>query len=172
MFGHKGSHAKQSQATDKDCQPGKEGGQPAYVLLVTKFSSVGSVDKSILKGLLGIKTFKYTLVICYSSTGTHLWVNTQLYRTPGIIIKKVNTWLHLRDNGKGIPEEAQSKIFNKYTSYTTFGTASEKGSGLELLLCKEFVERNNGTIRFESKARIGSTFYFTVPIENEELVAL
>jgi signal transduction histidine kinase len=81
--------------------------------------------------------------------------------------------LKIQDNGKGIPEEAQSKIFNKYTSYTTFGTASEKGSGLGLLLCKELVERNNGTIWFESKAGVGTSFYFTVPlIKNEELIAV
>ncbi|WP_413667600.1 ATP-binding protein [Mucilaginibacter sp. Mucisp86] len=81
--------------------------------------------------------------------------------------------LKIQDNGKGIPEESQSKIFNKYTSYTTFGTASEKGSGLGLLLCKELVERNNGTIWFESTAGIGSSFYFTVPsVKNEELVAI
>jgi signal transduction histidine kinase len=81
--------------------------------------------------------------------------------------------LIIQDNGKGIPEEAQSKIFNKYTSYTTFGTASEKGSGLGLLLCKELVERNNGTIWFESKAGVGTSFYFTVPsIKNEELIAV
>jgi signal transduction histidine kinase len=83
------------------------------------------------------------------------------------------TVLTIQDNGKGIPEEAQSKIFNKYTSYTTFGTASEKGSGLGLLLCKELVERNNGTIWFESKTGLGSSFYFTVPsIKNEELIAV
>jgi len=72
----------------------------------------------------------------------------------------------VKDNGKGIPKEAQDKIFNKYTSYTTFGTASEKGSGLGLLLCKELVEKNNGTIWFESMAGIGTTFYFTIPLFN------
>jgi signal transduction histidine kinase len=69
----------------------------------------------------------------------------------------------VKDNGKGIPEEAQAKIFDKFSSYTTFGTASEKGSGLGLLLCKELVEKNNGTIWFESKAGIGSSFYFSIP---------
>lgn len=72
----------------------------------------------------------------------------------------------VKDNGKGIPEEAQAKIFDKFSSYTTFGTASEKGSGLGLLLCKELVEKNNGTIWFESKAGIGSSFYFSIPSLN------
>lgn len=100
----------------------------------------------------------------FSKAGDHVTVTAEKSEAFAI--------LKIRDNGKGIPEEAQSKIFNKYTSYTTFGTASEKGGGLGLLLCKELVERNNGTIWFESKAGIGSTFYFTVPIENEELVAV
>jgi two-component system sensor histidine kinase/response regulator len=73
------------------------------------------------------------------------------------------TIISVKDDGKGIPEEAQAKIFDKFSSYTTFGTASEKGSGLGLLLCKELVEKNNGTIWFESKAGIGSSFYFSIP---------
>lgn len=73
------------------------------------------------------------------------------------------TIINVKDDGKGIPEEAKAKIFDKFSSYTTFGTASEKGSGLGLLLCKELVEKNNGTIWFESKAGIGSSFYFSVP---------
>jgi two-component system sensor histidine kinase/response regulator len=77
--------------------------------------------------------------------------------------KESSTVITVKDNGKGIPEEAQSKIFNKFTSYTTFGTASEKGSGLGLLLWKELVERNNGTLWFESKAGIGSSFFFSIP---------
>jgi len=74
----------------------------------------------------------------------------------------------VKDNGQGIAPEAQNKIFNKFSSYTTFGTAKEKGSGLGLLLCKELVEKNDGTIWFESKLGEGSTFYFTIPIDKKE----
>jgi signal transduction histidine kinase len=77
--------------------------------------------------------------------------------------KEAFTTITVKDNGKGIPEEAQAKIFNKLSLYTTFGTASEKGSGLGLLLCKELVEKNNGTLWFESKTDIGSSFHFTIP---------
>lgn len=73
------------------------------------------------------------------------------------------TVITVKDNGKGIPEESKAKIFDKFSSYTTFGTASEKGSGLGLLLCKELVEKNNGTLWFESMEGIGSSFYFTIP---------
>jgi signal transduction histidine kinase len=77
--------------------------------------------------------------------------------------KETFTVVTVKDNGKGIPTAAQSLIFNKFVSHTTFGTASEKGSGLGLLLCKELVESNNGTLWFESKEGIGSSFYFTIP---------
>jgi two-component system sensor histidine kinase/response regulator len=73
------------------------------------------------------------------------------------------TVITVKDNGKGIPEESKAKIFDKFSSYTTFGTASEKGSGLGLLLCKELVEKNNGTLWFESMEGIGSSFHFTIP---------
>ncbi|GAA3976288.1 hypothetical protein GCM10022210_28740 [Mucilaginibacter dorajii] len=73
------------------------------------------------------------------------------------------TVVTIKDNGRGIPAEAQSLIFNKFVSHTTFGTASEKGSGLGLLLCKELVESNNGTLWFESREGIGSSFYFSIP---------
>lgn len=71
----------------------------------------------------------------------------------------------IKDDGQGISQEAQSKIFNKYTSYSSFGTAQEKGSGLGLLLCKELVEKNQGKIWFESKPNKGTTFYFTIPLK-------
>jgi len=83
--------------------------------------------------------------------------------TIGTEKKESSTVITVKDNGKGIPEEVQAKIFDKLSSYTTFGTASEKGSGLGLLLCKELVEKNNGTLWFESKAHVGSSFHFTVP---------
>lgn len=100
----------------------------------------------------------------------NLMENAVKFSEPGNIVtvfaerKTPSMVIIVKDNGKGIPEEAQSKIFNKYTSYTTFGTASEKGSGLGLLLCKELVEKNNGTIWFESKLGIGTSFYFTIPL--------
>ncbi len=67
------------------------------------------------------------------------------------------------DNGMGIKPEAQELLFEKTSSYSTRGTANEKGTGLGLILCKEFVEKNGGRIWLESEWGKGSTFYFTVP---------
>ena len=75
----------------------------------------------------------------------------------------------VEDNGIGISEENQEKIFRIDTQYHIDGTANEKGTGLGLILCKEFVEKNNGTIRIESKENEGSKFIFTVPLFNNSL---
>jgi signal transduction histidine kinase len=70
--------------------------------------------------------------------------------------------ISVKDYGIGISKEAQKFLFDKTTGYSTRGTQNEKGTGLGLILCKEFVEKNGGTIWFESEEGKGSTFYFTV----------
>jgi signal transduction histidine kinase len=68
----------------------------------------------------------------------------------------------VKDNGVGIAPENLEQIFDKSTHYTTRGTANEKGTGLGLKLCKEFVEKNGGKIWVESELGKGSTFKFTL----------
>jgi PAS domain S-box-containing protein len=67
------------------------------------------------------------------------------------------------DNGLGIKKEAIEKLFRIEESYSTIGTKNEKGTGLGLILCKEFVEKHRGKIWAESELGKGSTFYFTIP---------
>jgi len=68
----------------------------------------------------------------------------------------------ISDNGVGISPDVQKILFEKTTGYSTRGTANEKGTGLGLILCKEFVERNGGSIWLESEVGKGSTFFFTL----------
>ena len=83
--------------------------------------------------------------------------------------KKQTEWMmSIADNGVGIKEEAIDKLFRIDQSYSTMGTQNEKGTGLGLLLCKEFVEKNGGKIWVESEhggpqGSSGSKFHFTVP---------
>lgn len=70
---------------------------------------------------------------------------------------------HIKDTGVGIKEENAAKLFNIDTNYTTLGTAEEEGTGLGLILCKEFVEAGGGKIWVESEPGKGSDFIFTIP---------
>lgn len=70
--------------------------------------------------------------------------------------------LSVHDNGVGIRPEVQQILFDKTAPYTTRGTANEKGTGLGLILCKEFIEKNGGRIWVQSSEGKGSTFFFTV----------
>jgi len=74
--------------------------------------------------------------------------------------------LSVFDNGIGIPQENLSKIFALDAGYTTQGTRGEKGTGLGLLLCKEFVQMNGGEISVESEVNQGSTFYVLLPVHS------
>ena len=68
----------------------------------------------------------------------------------------------MQDSGTGISKEALDKI-NENNFYTTKGTASESGTGLGLMLCKEFLARNGGQMHIESEPGKGSVFSFTLP---------
>jgi len=67
------------------------------------------------------------------------------------------------DTGVGIQGEKLDALFTTGGSHTTMGTAKEKGTGLGLMLCKEFVEKNGGSLRISSQPGKGSTFSFTLP---------
>lgn len=78
---------------------------------------------------------------------------------------KGNFWLtEVSDTGVGIDSDSLGKLFGM-TNYSTFGTQMEKGTGLGLLLCKEFVEKNGGRIWVRSELGKGSTFSFTLPLQ-------
>ncbi|WP_083902106.1 tetratricopeptide repeat-containing sensor histidine kinase [Balneola vulgaris] len=68
----------------------------------------------------------------------------------------------IKDTGIGIPESMRDTLFKPF-SETRRGTAQEKGSGFGLSICKEFVERMNGSLTFESKENEGSTFIIKLP---------
>ena len=68
----------------------------------------------------------------------------------------------VKDDGVGIPESSMDKIFNSNT-WTRVGTGKEKGSGFGLSMTKEFVEKMNGRIWFESEEGEGTTFYVELP---------
>jgi len=69
----------------------------------------------------------------------------------------------VEDNGVGISPENIDKLFRIDSHYTTVGTTNEQGTGLGLIICKEFIEKHNGKIWVESQLGIGTKFHFTLP---------
>jgi signal transduction histidine kinase/ligand-binding sensor domain-containing protein len=74
------------------------------------------------------------------------------------------------DSGVGIPQEKIPLLFRIETNTSTKGTSQESGSGLGLILCKEFVERHHGKIWVESIVGVGTQFKFTLPVKLIEFV--
>lgn len=85
----------------------------------------------------------------------------------GAIARKNKTEVYVKDSGSGIPKNQHAKLFELKDGKSTFGTKGEKGNGLGLILCKDFIERHNGEIWVESKENIGSTFRFSIPCKPE-----
>lgn len=71
--------------------------------------------------------------------------------------------ISIKDSGIGMSQEVQEKLFRLSEQINRKGTDGELSTGLGLFLCKEFIEKHNGTLRVESEEGIGSTFSFTVP---------
>lgn len=82
-----------------------------------------------------------------------------------IFYKTSNDFLEvgIRDTGIGISAEQVDKIFDS-SFYSTTGLNHEKGNGLGLMLCREFIDKSNGKLWIESEIGAGSTFFFTLPL--------
>jgi two-component system, sensor histidine kinase and response regulator len=76
-----------------------------------------------------------------------------------------HTIIAIKDYGRGMSKEAQEKLFGSH-HFSTAGTSNEKGSGLGLLLAKDFVEKNEGSIWVKSIENAGSTFFIKLPNRN------
>lgn len=77
---------------------------------------------------------------------------------------KYNAFVIIKDSGVGMTEDALSKLFQDNVSYSTFGTANEKGIGLGLVLCKDFMNKMNGNIEIESIQNEGTTVNLLFPL--------
>lgn len=80
--------------------------------------------------------------------------------------------ISVKDSGIGISPKDLKKLFREDLQFTTLGISQEKGSGIGLILCKEFVEKNGGEIWVESKEGEGTNFKFTIPVFEKVLVEI
>ncbi len=95
----------------------------------------------------------------FTPNGGEITISTEIRKAP----KNSGLLFTIHDNGVGIPPEAKDKLFTLTENVSTTGTEQEAGSGLGLILCKEFIEMHGGKIWAESEPGKGSTFYFTIP---------
>lgn len=95
--------------------------------------------------------------IKFTPEGGAVTVNAQLAQDEVMV--------SVSDTGVGMSEEVIAKLFRIDAKHSTKGTADEKGTGLGLILCKEFVEKNGGRIGVQSEVGQGSVFYFTLPVK-------
>lgn len=99
--------------------------------------------------------------IKFTNKGGNIIVQTQMIE--GENNQKIAK-VSVKDNGVGVSPEIQSKLFKITENITTKGTEEESGTGLGLILCKEFIEMHKGEIWVESDLGKGSTFMFTIPM--------
>jgi signal transduction histidine kinase len=97
-----------------------------------------------------------TNAVKYSNPGSKVTIKSELNRANEIEISVI-------DEGVGISEEEMTKLFKIENKHSELGTSNELGTGLGLILCKEFIEKHNGKIWVESKLNSGSTFKFSLP---------
>lgn len=142
----------------------------ALINEITDLLNDSAQQKSItitrkLPGNVVILADKYMI----SSVLRNMISNAVKFTNPGgkIVIsakqKKKEFMVTVSDDGVGIKPHNIHKLFRIDESYATIGTQNEKGTGLGLILCKEFVEKHGGTIWAESEFGKGSKFCFTIP---------
>ncbi len=140
-------------------------------LLTLNFREKGITVKKEIEGS-GLTVFAD--IVMAQSVLRNLITNAVKFTPPGGTIAihgKVSDGkvvVSVTDSGVGIPEANRDKIFT-LESIATKGTKSETGTGLGLVLCKEFVEKNNGEIWFDTEDGKGTTFFISLPQPKEHV---
>ncbi len=157
-------------------QTGRMEFQPVYVDLVplvnktTLFFDDIARQKSItIKRVLENTASIYADIAMLNTVLRNLISNAIKFTMPGgeiivSVMKKQNEIIFsVSDTGVGISKNGMEKLFRIEHSYSTSGTNKETGTGLGLILCKDFIEKHNGKIWVESEEGKGSKFYFSLP---------
>ncbi len=105
----------------------------------------------ILRNLIG-NALKFT------PEGGKVWLKSKIIETENKI------QICVEDNGVGISEDRLTKLLDNQQINSTRGTAGEKGTGLGLVMCREFIEKNGGVLTVKNKIGEGAVFCFTLPI--------
>lgn len=111
----------------------------------------GNMLKTVIRNLV-------SNAIKFTRKDGEITINTHLDESKVVIA--------IADNGVGISKTDQEKLWNISNPHTTVGTDNEKGTGLGLLMCKDFVEKHGGKIWVESEEGFGSNFKIQLPLLN------
>lgn len=142
--------------------------------LITALHSLNQIAKS--KGIVIRNNVSHTVLVTadkymIETVLRNLLSNAVKFSREGSVITVDLTELpgktcsiSISDQGVGMNKAALEKIFSPAEKPKTAGTKGERGSGLGLILCKDFIEKNGGTIRAESELGKGSTFTITLPV--------
>ncbi|MGF1638786.1 MAG: sensor histidine kinase [Cyclobacteriaceae bacterium] len=137
---------------------------------------------SVSKGLQIVNkasdnVFAYFDINCINTVVRNLLSNAIKYCHPGGLVEIFAyesgkmVVLEIRDDGVGIDASIVSKLFDKKEHLSSYGTNNEKGSGLGLKICHDFVQLHKCEIWLESKIDKGTSFFFTLPTNPDKLVA-
>jgi two-component system, sensor histidine kinase and response regulator len=157
-------------------QTGRMEFSPEYIELAALIKEVTELlnDSAQQKSITIIKQFPRNMLVfadnaMISTILRNLISNAIKFSHPGgqIVISADKNpdelTISISDNGVGIKKETEGKLFRIDENYTSLGTQNEKGTGLGLILCKEFIDKHGGRIWVESESGKGSTFYFAIP---------
>lgn len=135
------------------------------------FKMVASVKKVAIRVETPKQMFVYADIDMLKTVIRNLLSNALKFSHEGseIILRIEQTddkvVVSVQDYGCGISEEGQQKLLHADTHFSTYGTNNEEGSGLGLLLCQDFVLKNNGKLWFTSQEGEGTTFSFSLPLK-------
>ena len=137
--------------------------------IITLLRSIANNKEILLYKVAFKDTFAFADAKMVKATIRNLTTNALKFTERGgevmVVTEDLGDFIEITisDNGIGIPKEDIEKLFRIDVHYSNPGTEGEDGTGLGLILCKEFVERNGGSIYVESEVNKGSKFKFTLP---------
>jgi PAS domain S-box-containing protein len=129
------------------------------VCIETEFNFCGDIFADADMFAIVLRNF-ITNAIKFSHLNSTIKITTEL------INDKVK--VNVIDNGIGMKDELVKKLLEKLNYESEFGTKGEKGTGLGLIIAKDYIEQNGGKFSIESKVGAGSNFNFTVPVYNNQ----
>ena|GEM_PF-6342791 len=143
--------------------------QPVIEEIVAVHEASARSKKIILSSSVPSGLFVYCDPNMFKSVLTNLLTNALKFTKPGGLVTltaeqlKETTVIRLKDTGVGIPSKNIIRILDPLDHFTTRGTNNEKGTGIGLVMCQEFIEKNNGKLTIESEPNKGTVIVIELP---------